>query len=192
VQKEVNTDSLAPAIRLLHRRWSVPVIARLHTGGPARYTDLAAGLANASRDTLAETLAELQRAGAVAHRPFHPAYHLTIAGQQLGDPAVGAVEAVRKSGTQRVALKKWPMLVLVAVGRGARRFNDVKAVLPGITSGALAPALKDLEEAGLVDRVVTETYPPAVAYRLTAAGADLFPPMDRLVRAAAMATTGPQ
>ena len=26
MQKEVNTDSLAPAIRLLHRRWSVPVL----------------------------------------------------------------------------------------------------------------------------------------------------------------------
>ena len=152
-----------------------------------RFTELSRSLPRASRDTLAETLSELQRAGVIEHAPFDPAYRLTPRGAELGEAAVEAVAAVNEAETVRAALKKWPMLVMVAVGRGATRFNDVKAELPGITSGALAPALKDLEEAGLVVRLVTETYPPAVAYALTDAGDELFPVMDRLVRAAAVA-----
>lgn len=152
-----------------------------------RFSDLARSLPRASRDTLAETLLELQRAGVIEHAPFHPDYRLTSSGSLLGDAAIDAAAAVTDPETTRVALKKWPMLALVAIGRGAQRFNDVKTALPGLTSGALAPTLKDLEGAGLVTRVVSEAYPPGVSYRLTPEGEQLFPPMDRLIRAAAAA-----
>jgi DNA-binding HxlR family transcriptional regulator len=187
VHKEVNQNSIAPAIRLFHRRYSVPVVATLHRGGPARFTDLARQVPRASRDTLAETLAELQAAGAITKPASDTKYRLTAAGERLGEAAVAAAQAVNTEALLRVALKKWPMVALVAVGRGCRRFNDVKAALPGVTSGALAPALKDLEAIGLVRRVLREDYPPSAAYELTDDGEALFPVMDAIVRAAVAA-----
>lgn len=79
----------------------------------------------------------------------------------------------------------WPMLVLVANGRGATRFNALKKALPGVTSGALAPASKDLEAAGLLARSLEPGFPPTTAYHLTIAGAAIFPLMDALIAAAA-------
>jgi DNA-binding HxlR family transcriptional regulator len=160
----------------------------LHRSGrPLRFSELAETLSRASRDTLAETLRDLKHAGVIAQRPANGAYALTPAGERIGDACEAAVAVVRTETMLRVALKKWPMLVLVAVGRGCRRFNDIKAVLPGITSGALAPALKDLEDAGFLRREVAGGYPPAVTYRLTAEGEALFPTMDTVVRAATAA-----
>jgi DNA-binding HxlR family transcriptional regulator len=184
VHKNAASGALVAAIRLFHRRWSVPVIATLYRDGPARFTDLVQRLPRASRDTLAETLNELQAAGAIAREGPDTRYRLTAAGDRLGEAALEAVATAGTPDLVRVALKKWPMLALVAVGRGCGRFNEVKAALPGVTSGALAPALKDLEAVGLVAREVQEGYPPSVLYVLTPDGARVFPVMDEIARAA--------
>jgi DNA-binding HxlR family transcriptional regulator len=184
VQKEVNPPSLEHAVRLVHRRWSVPVIARLSSEGPQRFTDLARWLESASRDTLVETLNDLQGAGVIL-RDKGGRYTLVATAAGIGPAAREAVAVVTSEEIGRLALKKWPMLVLVAVGRGVRRFNDVKAALPGLGSGALAAALKDLEAAGLVSRTVDKAYPPVVSYGLTRTGRDVFPAMDGLCLAAA-------
>ena len=44
------------------------------------------------------------------------------------------------------------------------------------------------DDAGLVQRLVSNGYPPAVLYGLTAEGEELLPPMDALVRTATRAT----
>lgn len=186
MRKDVNPE-FEGAIRLLHRRWSVPVVGVLHRDGPQRFSALASRLGQASRDTLAETLRDLEAAGVIAHRESE--YALTPGGAMIGEAALGAIAVVRTAGILAIALKKWPMMVLVAVGRGYGRFNEIKGRMPGLTSGALAPALKDLERAGLVERRVAEGYPPAVTYALTQQGANVFGPMDLLVRAAARATS---
>jgi DNA-binding HxlR family transcriptional regulator len=191
VQKEVNPTSFAPAVRLFHRRWSVPVVSVLHAAGrPLRFNDLSHEISRASRDTLAETLAELQQAGVIVRESGDAAYRLTPVGERLGDACRGAVEAVTKEALVTIAIKKWPMLALAAIGRGAARFNEIKAALPGITSGALAPTLKDLETVGLIERAVTVGYPPSVGYTLTAEGWRLFPAMDAIVNAAATVADG--
>ncbi len=142
----------------------------------------------ASRDTLIETLANLIGNGLVMKNPgyghpMRPEYVLTPAGAEVGEACISAVEVVSRSGVVEVALKKWPMIVLIAIGRGAGRFNELRDVLPGITPRALAGALRDLAEAGLADRTVTEDYPPSTFYRLTPLGLDLYPAMERLAGA---------
>jgi DNA-binding HxlR family transcriptional regulator len=47
-----------------------------------------------------------------------------------------------------------------------RRFSELRAALPA-TARALALALKDLEDAGLVHRAVTEDRPPRTMYEVT-------------------------
>ncbi|WP_337870049.1 winged helix-turn-helix transcriptional regulator [Meiothermus sp.] len=46
---------------------------------------------------------------------------------------------------QDIALRKWTLPVLLALAQGHTRFSGLQAALPGITSRALALALRDLE-----------------------------------------------
>lgn len=135
-----------------------------------------------------ETLAALVANGVVMadasrRRAARPTYRLTPGGEAVGGACIEATRVIVDTGLRDVALKKWPMLVLIASGRGATRFGELQAALPGITSRALALALKDLEMNGLVDRAIEERYPPAAIYRLTLLGDALFPAMDRLAEA---------
>lgn len=162
----------------------MPIVATLHREGPLRFADLARRLA-ASRDTLTDTIARLEASGVVTHESGvpRPHYHLTHMGEQVGDAALATVAAIRGTDLLPIALKKWPMLVAVAIGRGAERYNEMKAMLPGITARALALALKDLQAAGMVDREVSHGYPPVARYSLSEDGLQIFPVLDRLCTA---------
>ncbi|MBI5948735.1 MAG: helix-turn-helix transcriptional regulator [Chloroflexi bacterium] len=115
--------------------------------------------------------------------PLRPEYVLTPAGESVGRLCVELAAVVRSEGLLKVALKKWPMIVLAAVGRGAHRFGEVKAMLPGVSARSLALALKDLESEGLLERRISAGYPPAPAYSLTAKAQRIFPVLDRFVAA---------
>ncbi len=159
------------------------VISRL---GPLRFVELLRAL-NASRDTLTETLASLLESGLIERRAVdgerYMTYVLTEAGQRLAPLCDDCSNAARDFDALHSALKKWPMVVLVAVGRGQARYNAVKAQLPGITARALAAALKDLESDGLVTRDIEPGYPPRTHYRLTHRGRQLYPSMEALITA---------
>ena len=180
--------SLEPAIRLFHHRWSVPITAHLYRDGAKTFAQLARELA-ASRDTLAGTIERMEENGVITRVGGPRAeWDLTPIGREVGAACIAAVKAVNEAeipGLLNLALRKWPMLVLIAIGRGGSRYNELKSMLPGITARALALALKDLQGAGLVNRVVEDGYPPAAVYSLTEAGSKLFPTMDAVGRASA-------
>ncbi|GFG63088.1 HxlR family transcriptional regulator [Mycobacterium kubicae] len=48
--------------------------------------------------------------------------------------------------------ERWTLLILRELVGGARRYSDLRAQLPGIATNLLAERLKELQEAGLVDR----------------------------------------
>ena len=56
--------------------------------------------------------------------------------------------------------ERWTLLILRELIGGARRYGDLRAQLPGIATNLLADRLRELEEAGLVNR---EELPPPVA-----------------------------
>jgi DNA-binding HxlR family transcriptional regulator len=56
--------------------------------------------------------------------------------------------------------ERWTLLILRELIGGARRYGDLRAQLPGIATNLLADRLRELEDAGLVDR---EELPPPVA-----------------------------
>jgi len=56
--------------------------------------------------------------------------------------------------------ERWTLLILRELIGGARRYGDLRVQLPGIATNLLADRLRELEEAGLVDR---EELPPPVA-----------------------------
>ena len=60
------------------------------------------------------------------------------------------------------------MPVVHALSADPLRFSELRERLEGISPRALTLALKELEAAGVVERRVTDDYPPATSYRLTA------------------------
>ena len=66
--------------------------------------------------------------------------------------------------------RRWVLAIVYASHGGATRFNEFKRLLVGITPRMLAQRLQDLEQAGILERVVYDTSPPRVEYRLTDSG----------------------
>ncbi|MCC6387233.1 MAG: winged helix-turn-helix transcriptional regulator [Dehalococcoidia bacterium] len=176
--------SLAPAIRLFHHRWSVPILFVLRDGERSQ-AQLQQRL-GASRDTLAQTLRSLENAAAIERVPAgaRVRFALSAGGRVLAEATVPMVEAVRATGTLRVGLKKWPFVTLTAVGRGITHYTELRDALPGITPRALSASLRDLIDAGLVERRPLPGPSPANIYVPAPAAAPLLGPLEALCRAA--------
>ena len=76
--------------------------------------------------------------------------------------------------------KRWSSGVLLAIARGATRFSEIIATVPGLSDRLLAQRLKELEESGLLTREVIASTPVQVRYSLTEAGADLIESLQPL------------
>ncbi|MEZ0167233.1 winged helix-turn-helix transcriptional regulator [Microvirga sp. TS319] len=69
---------------------------------------------------------------------------------------------------------KWSVQVVVQLGGGSKRFNELRRVVGGISQRMLTLTLRGLERDGLVTRTVYPTIPPRVEYRLTELGCSLL------------------
>ena len=70
--------------------------------------------------------------------------------------------------------RRWSSGILLALARGAERFGDITGSVQNLSPRMLAVRLRELEHAGLVDRVVVPTMPVYVRYGLTSKGRDLL------------------
>ena len=75
---------------------------------------------------------------------------------------------------------KWSVLVIMLLGEGPRRFNEIKRMVGGISQRMLTLTLRGLERDGLVTRTVFATVPPRVDYELTPLGRSLGEPVAAL------------
>jgi DNA-binding HxlR family transcriptional regulator len=75
---------------------------------------------------------------------------------------------------------KWTVLIVVLLGDGAKRFNEIKRLVPGISQRMLTFTLRGLERDGLVTRTVYPTNPPRVDYELTRLGSTLWKAVEPL------------
>jgi DNA-binding HxlR family transcriptional regulator len=62
---------------------------------------------------------------------------------------------------------KWSVLIVMLLGDGPRRFNELKRMIGGISQRMLTLTLRGLERDGLVTRTMFATIPPRVDYELT-------------------------
>jgi DNA-binding HxlR family transcriptional regulator len=161
----MSTDDL---IALFHHRWAPPALALLAERGGARFVELQRRL-GVGRESLHRALATLIELGYV--RPnigyghaLRPEYLTTPAGYR----AAAVVARVLAAADPETLLRKWSVPVLAALG-AQRRFFELRGDLK-VTPRALALALQDLEQAGLVRREVLATRPPSTLYRPSAAG----------------------
>ena len=91
---------------------------------------------------------------------------------ELPDPESEDCRAV-SSVLARVG-DKWSVLIIVLLGDGPKRFNEIKRIVGGISQRMLTLTLRGLERDGLVTRTQFPTIPPRVDYELTELGRSLW------------------
>src|ERR1700760_2848577 len=75
---------------------------------------------------------------------------------------------------------KWSVLLIMMLGDGPKRFNELKRMIGGISQRMLTLTLRGLERDGLITRTVFPTIPPRVDYALTDLRRDLLIPVSAL------------
>jgi len=75
---------------------------------------------------------------------------------------------------------KWSVFVIMMLGDGPKRFNELKRMINGISQRMLTLTLRGLERDGLVTRTIFPTIPPRVDYELTDLGRGLQQPVMAL------------
>jgi DNA-binding HxlR family transcriptional regulator len=76
--------------------------------------------------------------------------------------------------------RRWTGAIVSALTEGPMRFGELGKAVPGLSDRLLSQRLRELEEAGVVERQVEAGTPVKVSYSLTEKGADLGPAMSEL------------
>ncbi|MGG3888022.1 winged helix-turn-helix transcriptional regulator [Metabacillus fastidiosus] len=70
---------------------------------------------------------------------------------------------------------KWKGVILYYLTSGPKRFNELRRLVPSITTRMLTLQLRELEKNGIVHREIYQQIPPKVEYSLTDFGLTLNP-----------------
>lgn len=76
--------------------------------------------------------------------------------------------------------KRWTGAIVCALTERSLRFGELAKAVPGLSDRLLSQRLRELEEEGLVQRVVEPDSPVRVIYSLTEKGAELRPAIREL------------
>ena len=71
--------------------------------------------------------------------------------------------------------RRWAISVIWASLEGAARFNEFRQAVEGVPPRTLTERLRELEQAGVLERRVVPASPPYAEYRLTERGRRLAP-----------------
>ncbi|MCZ8534594.1 winged helix-turn-helix transcriptional regulator [Psychrobacillus psychrodurans] len=75
-----------------------------------------------------------------------------------------------------ILVGKWkPIILLILLQEGTKRFSDLKRRVPGITQKMLTKQLRELEEEDIITRNVYAQVPPKVEYSISEYGRSLEP-----------------
>lgn len=75
---------------------------------------------------------------------------------------------------------KWKCVILCHLTHGKKRTSDLKRLMPSITQKMLTQQLRELEDDGIVKRIIYNQVPPKVEYELSEYGWSLKPILDML------------
>ncbi len=77
---------------------------------------------------------------------------------------------------------RWKLVILFHLfGGKTLRFSDLERAISGISQKMLTQQLRQLEQDGIVTRIVHAQVPPKVEYHLTEWGQSLCPALDQLL-----------
>ncbi|GCF08522.1 winged helix-turn-helix transcriptional regulator [Dictyobacter arantiisoli] len=70
---------------------------------------------------------------------------------------------------------KWKLQIVYCLLNGTKRFGELRRLIPATTQQMLTLQLRELEQAGIISRLVYAQVPPKVEYSLTELGRSLEP-----------------
>lgn len=70
---------------------------------------------------------------------------------------------------------KWKLLILHYIKQGNNRYSTLQKVIPDISRQTLTNQLRELEDDGILERIIYPQIPPKVEYKLTEMGNSLQP-----------------
>src|SRR6202790_2914482 len=112
----------------------------------------------------------------VKYTPKNKVEHLT--------PTTAAQDVERAF---KVLEGRWKLLILFHLFGGKMlRFSDLERAIPAISQKMLIQQLRQMENDGIVRRIVHHQVPPKVEYGLTDWGQALCPALDALLKWAAL------
>lgn len=75
---------------------------------------------------------------------------------------------------------KWRLQIVFQISNQKRRFGELKRLIPDISEKMLIQELKNLVEAGILNRKAYKEIPPKVEYSLTDEGLKLLPIIEQI------------
>ncbi|MGG4488107.1 winged helix-turn-helix transcriptional regulator [Metabacillus idriensis] len=75
---------------------------------------------------------------------------------------------------------KWKCVILCHLTHGKKRTSELKRLMPNITQKMLTQQLRELEDDGVINRIVHQQIPPKVEYELSEYGWSLQTILDSL------------
>jgi len=75
---------------------------------------------------------------------------------------------------------KWKCVILCHLTHGKKRTSELKRLMPNITQKMLTQQLRELEEDGIINRIIYQQIPPKVEYELSEYGRSLQSILDAL------------
>ncbi|SHF88242.1 transcriptional regulator, HxlR family [Bacteroides luti] len=75
---------------------------------------------------------------------------------------------------------KWKPIVLYHLRDGMMRSGELQRSLNGIANKMFTQTVRELEQTGLVERIIYPTVPPKVEYKLTSMGESVIPVIETL------------
>ncbi|WP_456272002.1 winged helix-turn-helix transcriptional regulator [Bacillus sp. AK031] len=76
--------------------------------------------------------------------------------------------------------KRWVGIIIKVLFDKPSRFKDINEKIPGISQKVLTERLKELEEEGIIKRVVFNEKPVRIEYCLTEMGKELKPVLEEV------------
>ncbi|MCM3216259.1 winged helix-turn-helix transcriptional regulator [Niallia taxi] len=75
---------------------------------------------------------------------------------------------------------KWKCVILCHLTHGKKRTSELKRLMPNITQKMLTQQLRELEDDGIINRIIYQQIPPKVEYELSEYGESLQSILDAL------------
>ena len=98
-----------------------------------------------------------------------------VAGQEGGQHEAALELPEHLAQELEVLAKRWTLQLLFLLLQRPARFSELERAVPGLTNRVMTDRLRELRDAGLVDRQVDPGPPIASLYALTADGEALRP-----------------
>lgn len=177
VNEDIALLSLADLSLLGRYRWIVPIVALLAMSRGAKFVTLLNQL-GLPRDSLVRTLHSGIEAGWIMRNPGHghplrPEYLLTTEGERLSVTCCAVVATQSALELPPDSLNRWSLPIVRLLAAGVHRFNDLSRGVPAASPRALTLNLKAMLTNRLIDRQLTERFPPGADYVLTGRGKQL-------------------